>query len=102
MSYETRIDELVGKHLAEFQREVTLAKRLSTVKKVPPMPYGYPIRVYRPVHVCRIPQVKRFVAHTGGMLSNGVPRALRTEFANQYPLGLYNPTNRCPQKPKRA
>jgi hypothetical protein len=92
----------VGKHLAEFQREVTLAQRLSTVKKLPPMPYGYPIRVYRPVHICRIPQVRRFVARSGGMLSNGVPRALRTEFADQYPLGIYNPSNRCSSMVKRA
>jgi len=101
MSYETRIDELVGQHLAQFQREMTLAKNLSTVKKVPPMPYGYPIRVYRPVHVCRIPQARRFIAQTGGMLSNGVPRVLRTEFAEQYPLGIYNPGVRHPTKTKR-
>ena len=100
MSYETRIDELVGQHLAEFQREVALAKTLSTVKKVPPMPYGYPMRVYRPLHVCRIPRVRRFIAHTGGMLSNGVPRVLRTEFAEQYPLGIYNPRCRHPAKAK--
>ena len=96
MSYETKIDELVGKHLAAFQREVTLAKTLSTVRKLPPMPYGYPVRVYRPMHICRIPQVRSFIAHTGGILSNGVPRVLRTEFANQYPLGIYNPGTRCP------
>jgi hypothetical protein len=99
MSYETRIDELVGRHLAEYQREITLAKGLSTVKRVPPMPYGYPIRVYRPMHVCRIPQVKRFIARTGGTLSNGVPRVLRTELAEQqYPLGIYNPRGRPPQQ----
>lgn len=101
MSYETRIDELVGKHLAGFQQEVTTARKLSRVRKLPPMPYGYPIRVYRPMHVCRLPQVRRFIARTGGMLSNGVPRVLRTEFDNEYPLGIYNPTNRCPRKSNR-
>ena len=93
MSYETKIDELVGKHLAEFQREVTLAKTLSTLRKVPPMPYGYPMAVYRPLHVCRVPQVRQFIARTGGKLSNGVPRVLRTEMVDQYLLGTYNPAH---------
>lgn len=92
MSYETRVDEMVGKHVAEFQNEVTLAKLMSRyATKAPAMPYGYPLAVYRPLHVCRSPEVKRFVARTGGKLTNGVPKIISMEIVNEYILGLYNP-----------
>ena len=94
MSYEKRIDEMVGQHLAEFQRELSLAKQLGSQlrngEKVP-MPYGYPIAVYRPTHICRLPQFKRFIARTGGKLSNGVPRVLGMQLDGQYIRGIYNP-----------
>jgi len=97
MSYEKRIEDLVGQHLAEFQRELSLAKQMGTQlrrgEKVP-MPYGYPIAVYRPTHICRLPQVKRFIARTGGTLSNGVPRAISKQLVGEYVLGIYNPV-RC-------
>ena len=38
--------------------------------------YGYPVRIYRPLHICRTPKVRQFIAHHGGTLSNGVPRIL--------------------------
>jgi hypothetical protein len=55
------------------------------------MPYGYPIAVYCPRHICQSPTVKRFIARTGGKLSNGVPKVLGMDLVNQYILGLYNP-----------
>ena len=91
MSYETRVDELIGKHVAQFQDEMTLAKLMDHYrKKTPSMPYGYPIAVYRPLHVCPSPKVRQFVARTGGRLSNGVPRVLGMELVDQYALGSYN------------
>ena len=95
MSYETRVDEMIGKYVAEFQDEVSLAKLMSHyVTDAPRMPYGYPTGVYHPLHVCRSPQVKQFVARTGGRLSNGVPKVLGMEVVNEYALGLYNPVGR--------
>lgn len=98
MSYEKRIDDMVGRHLAEFQHELSLAERLSReialASRVPGMPYGYPLRIYRPLHICRTPKVKQFISQHGGTLSNGVPRLLGMELVGQYVLGAYNP-NRC-------
>jgi len=92
MSYETRVDEMVGKHVAHFQDEMTMAKLMEQyTKKTVPMPYGYPIAVYCPLHTCQSPTVKRFIARTGGKLSNGVPKVLGMDLVNQYILGLYNP-----------
>jgi len=91
MSYETRVDEMVGKHVAEFQHEMTLAKMMERyTKKAPSMPYGYPLAVYRPLHVCRSHEVQEFIARTGGKLSNGVPKVISMELVNEYILGLYN------------
>jgi hypothetical protein len=91
MLYESKIDELVGQYVAEFQNELTLAKSLKSDKVKHAFPYGYPLSVYRPRHICRIPRVKHFIAKTGGRLSNGVPRVLSMELVNDYVLGLYNP-----------
>ena len=41
MSYATKIDDMVGKYVAEFQTELTLAKKLKLYLKKPSMPYGY-------------------------------------------------------------
>ena len=94
MSYETRIDEMVGKHVAGFQLELSLARQMNACARrstTPDMPYGYPVAVYRPLHVCRVPEVKQFIRRTGGRLSNGVPRVLRMEFVGENILGIYNP-----------
>jgi hypothetical protein len=95
MAYEKQVDELVGRHVCQFQLELSLARVMGQLdpnkRKVPAMPYGYPIAVYRPKHICRLPQVRAFVARSGGTQSNGVPRVLRTEFVGQYILGVYNP-----------
>ncbi|MES9963635.1 MAG: hypothetical protein ABW116_08835 [Candidatus Sedimenticola sp. 20ELBAFRAG] len=90
MSYQKRIEEMVGEHVAHFQDELTSAKSLEgTIEKVP-MPYGYPLAVYRPLHVCQVPQVRKFVAETGGTLSNGVPKVLRHEIIDGDLIGIYN------------
>lgn len=95
MSYETRVDDMIGKHVAHFQNEMTLAKLMAHCKKkTQSMPYGYPIAVYRPLHVCRSPEVRQFVTRTGGRLSNGVPKVLGMEIVKQYALGAYNPASR--------
>ena len=95
MSYETRVDEMIGKHVAHFQDEMTLAKLMAHYKKkTPSMPYGYPLAVYCPLHVCRSPEVRRFIARTKGRLSNGVPKLLGMEIVEQYALGAYNPKSR--------
>jgi hypothetical protein len=92
MSYTTRVDEMVGKHVKYFQDEITFAKQMEAFPKTPPaMPYGYPIAVYRPLHTCHSPQVREFVARTGGKLSNGVPKVIGMDLVNEYALGLYNP-----------
>lgn len=91
MSYHTKIEDMIGQHVAEFQAELSLAKKLGQCLKNPSMPYyGYPSDVYRPVHACQVPQVKQFIAHTGGKLSNSVPRVLSMEIIGDYPLGIYN------------
>jgi hypothetical protein len=92
MSYATRIDEMVGTHVKHFQDEMTSAKLMEPfAKTTPAMPYGYPIAVYCPLHTCYSPQVREFVARTGGTLSNGVPRVIGMDVVNDYALGLYNP-----------
>lgn len=90
MSYETKIDKMIGEHIAEYQAELTLAKKLKQCLASPAMPYGYPIAVYRPMHVCHVPQVRQFIHHTGGTLSNNVPRVLSMEMIGEYPVGIYN------------
>lgn len=92
MSYEVRLDEMVGKHVAEFQAELTLAKiAKSAVGKRTPMPYGYPMRVYHPHHVVRRPRVSKEPRKIPERLSNGVLWADRLQLVGQYILGVYNP-----------
>lgn len=90
---------MVGKHVAEFELERALVRKIRSAQSNTPMPYGYPLAVYRPMHICKLAQVRRFIAKTGGTMSNGVPRVLRAEQVGQYLLGIYNPggsrTGRC-------
>lgn len=90
MSYETKIDKMIGEHIAEYQAELTLAHKLKKCLANSSMPYGYPIAVYRPMHACHVPQVRQFIHHTGGSLSNNVPRVLSMEMIGEYPVGIYN------------
>ncbi|MEW7979576.1 MAG: hypothetical protein G8D28_10740 [gamma proteobacterium symbiont of Phacoides pectinatus] len=95
MSYQKRIEEMVGEHVAHFQSELTSAKAMQGVIEKVPMPYGYPLEVYRPLHICRLPLVRKFIAETGGHLSNGVPKVLRHEIIEGNLLGVYNPRSRA-------
>ena len=91
MTYNTKIEELVGKHVAEFQWELSVAKKLKHPEPGPRLPYGYLTSAYHPTHLLDMPQVQHFIAHTGGRLSNGVPRVLSMELVDAYPLGAYSP-----------
>ncbi|OQX31961.1 MAG: hypothetical protein B0D96_01550 [Candidatus Sedimenticola endophacoides] len=86
---------MVGEHVAHFQSELTSAKAMQGVIEKVPMPYGYPLEVYRPLHICRLPLVRKFIAETGGHLSNGVPKVLRHEIIEGNLLGVYNPRSRA-------
>ena len=81
----------MGKHVAEFQWELSAAKKFQRPGPEPRLPYGYPESAYHPVYVLHMPQVRHFIAHTGGRLSNGVPKVLSMELVDEYPLGAYNP-----------
>ncbi len=91
MSYQKKIDEMVGKHIAEFQLEFSLSRQLVEQVTDISLPYGYPVGVYHPMHVRKRPHCKRFIACNGGTLSNGVPKILGTRLIDQYILGVYNP-----------
>ena len=91
MTYASKIDEMIGKHVAEFQAELSLARELDQSLVKQPMPYGYPESVYRPFRGYRLHEIKHFIEHTGGTLSNAVPRVLSMEIVGDYPLGIYNP-----------
>ena len=54
------------------------------------MPYGYPVRVYRPHHTVRLPRASRFRRHSGGMMSNKVPWIHALDLVDQQVLGIYN------------
>jgi hypothetical protein len=95
MSYQQKVEEMVGKHVAEYQLEVSLAKQIEGYRPPPPMPYGYPLGIYRPAHFVDIPRETRFASHLEGKMSNGVPRILGMDLEDQYILGLYNPAKRC-------
>ncbi len=78
MSYQKKIDGMVGKHVAEFQLGFSLSRQLAEQGTAISMPYGYPVGVYRPTHVCKRPHSKRFIASNVGTMSNGVPKILQT------------------------
>ena len=94
MSYQQKVEEMVGKHVAEYQAEVSLAKQIEGYNPPPPMPYGYPLWIYRPAHFVEIPRETAFASHLEGTMSNGVPRILGMDMDDQYILGLYNPASR--------
>jgi hypothetical protein len=91
MPYETRIDQMVGKHVADFQMELFAAKKLQECEFASPMAYGYPAGVYHPTAVVERPHVSRTLSNPAGKMSNGVPWLLSLDLVNQYTLGLYNP-----------
>jgi len=97
MSYQTKIDQMVGKHVAEFQTEISAAKKLQENEFASPnefassMVFGYPAGVYHPTAVVERPHVSRTLSSPPGKMSNGVPWLLSLDLVNQYTLGLYNP-----------
>ena len=102
MSYETKIDQMIGKHVADLQTELYAAKKLQECEFASPMAYGYPAGVYQPTVVAKRPHMRRTLSDpTGntlsnptGKMSNGVPWLLGLDLVNQYTLGLYNPVRR--------
>ena len=95
MSYASHIEGLVASQLVYYQAELMLAKMSEHRVRPVRMPNGYPEGVYRPPHPCSTPRAEAFIAHTGGRLSNGVPRVLGMEVVHGYTLGAYNPANDC-------
>jgi hypothetical protein len=91
MSYQTEIDQMVGKHVADFQMEISAAKELQENEFASPMVFGYPAGVYHPTAVVERQHVSRTPSNPAGKMSNGVPWLLSLDLANQYTLGLYNP-----------
>ena len=91
MSYETRIDQMVGKHVTDFQTEISAAKKLQKIKAASLLWYGYAAGVYRRRASARPPRVSRRLVHPVGKMSNGVPWLLSLNLEDQYALGLYNP-----------
>jgi len=94
MSYQTKIDRMVGKHVADFQVEISAAKKLQKCEVYSPMTYGYPTGVYHPTATLERTHVSRILSHPAGKMSNGVPWLLSLDLANEYALGLYNPVRR--------
>jgi hypothetical protein len=94
MSYQTKIDRMVGKHVADFQVEISAAKKLQKCEVYSPMANGYPTGVYHPTATLQRTHVSRILSHPAGKMSNGVPWLLSLDLANEYALGLYNPVRR--------
>ena len=91
MSYETRKDEMIGKHVAQFQNELSLAKSLEACELRPVMPYGYPVQLYHPYHIVRCPKHTPMCHHRHERLSNNVPWVLGMELVDNNVIGVYNP-----------
>ena len=91
MSYQRKIEEMVGKNATDFQDELSLAKTMQRLtSEKPRMPFGYPTSVYYPKHFCKVPQVNLFITDTGGRWSNGVPKVIGAEIVDGYLLAVYN------------
>jgi len=91
---------MVGKHVADFQmeisaakklQEISAAKKLREIKAASQLWYGYAAGVYRRRASAHLPRVSRRLVHPVGKMSNGVPWLLSLNLADQYALGLYNP-----------
>jgi hypothetical protein len=90
MSHAVREDGIIGQFVSVYQSEISLAKELAECLKKPILPNGYPKSVYHPRHISRTPQMRQFIADSGGKLSNDVPRVLSMEIVADYPLCIYN------------
>jgi hypothetical protein len=101
MSYEVKKDEMVGKYVAEFQEELTLARKLRAEISGPRMPYGYPTALYHPHHAVLLPRATTAVRREHSTLSNEVPWAVSMEVVNANVIGVYNPNKGARQGRKR-
>lgn len=92
MTYQSRIEELIGQHIAEYQDGVSLKNKMAGyLHDPPPMPYGYLTAVYHPMNFQPPRNTRYRSSKFSRTLSNGVPRAISTELVNGYLLGIYNP-----------
>lgn len=100
MSFEAKKDEMVGKYVALFQAELTMAKCMEKLVAPQAMPYGYPVKVYHPYHSVLLPRHTRLLKHLHehGRMSNDVPWLLGMELVNDNPIGLYNPKQETPDE----
>ena len=82
---------MIGKHVAQFQNELSLAKSLEACQLRPVMPYGYPVRLYHPYHIVKSPKYTPMCHHQHDRLSNNVPWVLGMELVDNNVIGVYNP-----------
>jgi len=90
MSYETKIEELVRHFYDEYQEELLLAIEIENYLNKTAVIHDYPEQAYHPQNILK-PLQRRFIAKTGGRLSNHVPRVLSAKIIGDYPLGVYFP-----------
>ncbi len=93
MSYESKLDKLIGERIAEYEDEQLLKRKLESclAQDAVSMCSGYPCAVYHPKSVHHAPQETHIIFQPGGMLSNGVPKVVSDDLVEGYPLGVYNP-----------
>lgn len=92
MSYESKLDKLIGERIAEYEDEQLLKRKLESFLEDCPvaMCAGYPSSIYHPKSLHHSPKATHFIFQTGGTLSNGVPKVLSGDVVGGYPLGVYN------------
>ena len=93
MSYESKLDQLIGERIAEYEDEQLLKRKLESYLEHEEvyMCSGYPCSVYNPKSISHKPEITHFIFRPQGILSNGVPRILSGDMVGGYPLGVYNP-----------
>lgn len=101
MSYESKLDQLIGERIAEYVDEQLLKRKLASCleQEDVAMCSGYPCSVYHPRSLQHTPEETHFIIHPGGKLSNGVPKLLSSDMVGGYPLGVYNPNPTSPIRP---
>ena len=92
MSYESKLDQLIGERIAEYEDEQLLKRKLEACLEscTASMCSGYPCAVYHPKSLSQHPEVSHIIFKPQGILSNGVPRILSSDMVGGYPLGVYN------------
>jgi hypothetical protein len=93
MSYESKLDQLIGERIAEYEDEQLLKRKLASCLEDSgaSMCSGYPCAVYHPKSISHLPEATHFILKLEGVLSNGVPKILGVDLVEGYPLGVYNP-----------